>query len=312
LAHYRILRITQHVETKAQNSESDFNRHRLCLRIYLLGIYLHGDSYWCRLRGLSLLREKRESAWLALIGILLLTGGNASLVYSEKYLASGLASLLFASVPIYVALIEMFLPGGESLSRRGWLGLLLGFIGLTALLWPNLRHGMGADRTKLIAILCLLAGAFAWAAGSVLSRHIKLPVNALVASGWQMVAAGLLNTTLAIIFNNLHNVHVTSRSIWAVAYLIVFGSLVGYTAYVFLLEHVPVAKVATNAYVNPVVAVILGMLVLGERMEASEYAGMAAIVLAVFLVTSAQVKRSQAPKRKESPLEEAAIQRSNG
>lgn len=245
---------------------------------------------YCRLRGLKTVRSARELAWLALYGLLLLGIGNASLVWGEKYLASGFASLLTAVVPLYVAAIETFLPGGEPLPPRGWLGLALGFLGLAALLAPSVRHGLSGQRGPMLAVAVLLLGALAWTIGSILSRRVALPVHSLVAAGWEMLFAGLINTVAATLLGDWSHAHWTLSSAGAIAYLVVFGSLVGFTAYVWLLEHVPVAKLATYAYVNPVVAVALGALFLGERLDRTEYAGMLAVIFAVFLVTSSQVK----------------------
>jgi drug/metabolite transporter (DMT)-like permease len=245
---------------------------------------------WCRWRGLHLLGTSKAMLTLSLVGLLLLGGGNVSLVYAEKTVASGLASLLFAATPLYVALIEMLLPRGERLPARGWLGLLLGFAGLAALVWPSLQHGLGGDRRLLWAIGALLFGAFSWAAGSILSRRARLPLNSLVAAAWQMLVAGVLLTALGTALGQWPQFHVNANSIGALAYLITGGSLVGYTCFIYLLEHVPVAKVSSNAYVNPLVAVLLGILFLHERPAAAEFAGMAGIVVAVFLLTTAQVK----------------------
>ena len=145
---------------------------------------------WCRWRGLRLLWPMGIMRRLGLIGLLLLAGGNVGLVYAEKTVPSGLASLVLAVVPVYVALIEMFLPGGEPLPARGWLGIALGFVGLAALLWPTLRNGLAGNHTLLLALAVLLAGGFSWTVGSILSRRSRLPVNSLVAAAWQMVAAG--------------------------------------------------------------------------------------------------------------------------
>jgi drug/metabolite transporter (DMT)-like permease len=250
---------------------------------------------WCRWRGLRLLGTSKAMFTLSLVGLLLLGGGNVSLVYAEKTVASGLASLLFAATPLYVALIEMLLPGGERLPARGWLGLLLGFAGLAALVWPSLQHGLGGDRRLLWAIGALLFGALSWAAGSILSRRARLPLNSLVAAAWQMLVAGVFCTSLGTTLGQWPQFHVNANSIGALAYLITGGSLVGYTCFIYLLEHVPVAKVSSNAYVNPLVAVLLGILFLHERPAAAEFAGMAAIVVAVFLTTTAQVKARPLP-----------------
>jgi drug/metabolite transporter (DMT)-like permease len=250
---------------------------------------------WCRWRGLRLLGTSKAMLTLSLVGLLLLGGGNVSLVYAEKTVASGLASLLFAATPLYVALIEMLLPGGEQLPARGWLGMLLGLAGLVALLWPSIQSVSGGNRALLYAVAALLAGALSWAAGSILSRRARVPLNSLVAAAWQMLVAGVCCTALGSALGQWPQFHVNAESIGSLAYLITGGSLVGYTCFIYLLEHVPVAKVSSNAYVNPLVAVLLGILFLHERPAAAEFAGMAAIVVAVFLLTTAQVKAKPRP-----------------
>ena len=258
---------------------------------------------WCRLRGLRLVFPARTMLLLGLIGLLLLGGGNVGLVYAEETIPSGLASLFLAVIPLYVALIEMFLPGGEPLPPRGWLGMALGFAGLAALVWPSLRTGFAGDRTRLLALAALLAGGLSWTVGSLFSRRTKLPVNSFVAAAWQMIAAGAFNTALGTVLGQWPRFHLNTAAAGSLAWLITGGSLLGYTGFIYLIEHVPVAKVSSYAYVNPVVAVLLGILLLHERPEAAEFAGMAGVVLAVFLLTTAQVKprahtaESAGPKR---------------
>jgi drug/metabolite transporter (DMT)-like permease len=250
---------------------------------------------WCRWRGLRLMWPAKTMLTLGLVAVLLLVGGNVGLVYAEETVPSGLASLVFAVTPLYVALIEMALPGGEPLPARGWLGLLLGFAGLAALLWPSLHSVIGGDRTLLWALAALLAGALAWAAGSILSRHARLKPNSFVAASWQMLIAGAINTALGTLLGQWRHFHLNAASAGSLAYLVTGGSLLGYTCFIYLLEHVPVAKVSSNNYVNPVVAVLLGIFLLHERPGIPEFAGMAGIVVAVFLLTTAQVKAKPRP-----------------
>ena len=255
---------------------------------------------WCRWRGLRLAWPPKTMWMLGLIGLLLLGAGNVSLVYAERTIPSGLASLVLAVTPLYVALIEMSLPGGEPLSKRGWLGLMLGFVGLAALLWPSMQSGLHGDRALLWAIAALLASALSWAVGSILSRRARLPVNSFVAAAWQMLAVGIFCTALGTALGQWPQFHVNLRSAGSLAYLITAGSLLGYTGFIYLIERVPVAKVTSYAYVNPLIAVLLGILLLHERPVAAEFTGMAAIVVAVFLMTTAQVK----VKGKPRPVEE--------
>ena len=182
---------------------------------------------WCRWRRLRLLWPPREMLLLCLVGLMLLGGGNVGLVYAEQTVPSGLASLVLAVIPLYVALIEMFLPGGEPLPARGWLGMALGFAGLVALLWPSLRHGLAGDRARLWAVAALLAGALCWSAGSIVSRRARLRVNSFVAAAWQMLTAGACSTLLGTLLGQWPKFHINAAALWSQAYLITCGSLLG-------------------------------------------------------------------------------------
>lgn len=245
---------------------------------------------FCVMRGKRIWGSVAEMRRVFLLGILLLFTGNVGLVWAEFYLPSGLSALLVAIVPVYVAMIELLLPGGERLRNRGQFGLLLGFLGLAVLAWPSAHTGLHGDRHEILAIMVLLLGALSFASGSVLSRHSKLTLDPLVCAGWEMLTASVCDLVLASSLHQWSHAHWTRNSISAIAYLILFGSLIGFTSYIWLLQKVPVAKVATYAYVNPVVAVLLGAALLGERLLGNEWLGMFIILLAVFLVTSSRMQ----------------------
>ena len=245
---------------------------------------------WCRWRGLRIFWPAPILLRVGLIGLLLLGCGNVCLVFAEKTVPSGLASLIFAQVPLYVALLETFLPGGEPLPPRGWLGLALGFAGLGTLVSPSLHAGLSGNRALLIALGVLVAGTLFWTSGILVSRRTQVPVNSLVAAAWQMVVAGVFTTCVGTALGQWPRFHLNAPAIGSLAWLITGGSLVGYTSYVYLLEHVPAVKITSNAYVNPMVAVVLGILLLHERPAPAEFAGMAAIVVAVFLLTTSHMK----------------------
>jgi len=243
---------------------------------------------------------------LMLLGVLLLFGGNIGLVWSEEYLPSGLAALIVAVVPLYVAVIELMSSRGDRLRRQGYVGLGMGFCAMIALLWPSLRVGLSGHPMQMVAIAAILAGAFSWAYGSVLSRKMNLAVDPLVAAGWEMFAAGVANVVWATAFWRWPHAVWNWRSISCVAFMILFGSLLGFTSYIWLISHVPVSKVSTYAYVNPMLAVLLGVLLLGEKLEPTEIAGMVAILVSVALVSSSKVRRVETATQEAVAVESQA------
>jgi drug/metabolite transporter (DMT)-like permease len=252
----------------------------------------------CAARGMNLRQSWRDLGLLAVMGVLMLGLGNMGLVWCEQFLPSGLSALLFAVIPLFIAIFEVFLPNGEGLRAKGWLGIAIGFLGLVILLLPGIREGLslqpGQHSTQIIGSAVAIFAAFTWTCGSILSRRTRLNTHAFVAAAWQMLFAGIFNFFLMLAAGGTYRVAWPPQALWSIAWLITFGSLVGYTAYIYLLDNVPVAKVSTYAYINPIVAVILGAIFLHERMVPIEYAGMAAILVAVYLVTSS--KLSPAPK----------------
>ena len=232
----------------------------------------------------------QEVGRLTIIGVLMLGCGNTSVIWAEQYLSTGLAALLVAAIPLYAALIEMVLPDGEGLAARGWVGVSAGFAGLVLLLWPELRSGLHGDSREIVACAVTLAGSLCWTSASILSRRSKIEISGLASAGWQIVFGGLFCTLLMVATRGYHGAHWGLQAWTSVLYLVVFGSTLTFTAYIYLLNHVAVSKVATYAYINPVIAVILGAVFLRERFVAVEYVGMAAILAAVFLVTSSKMK----------------------
>jgi len=247
---------------------------------------------WCAITRRHIRVSFKEGVRLGVIGALLLSVANPILAQAEVVVPTGLAALIVSMTPLWFLLIDTWLFRGDHLSRRGIVGLLLGIAGIGVLLWPKLREMSSnpLDRRVLLAALTLPLASFAWALGSALSKRWQEGIDPFAATGWQMAIAGALNLTLAFALREPTRARWTASGIGAIAYLIVFGSWVGYSAYIWLLQNVPMPKVATYAYVNPVVAVFLGWLVLHETVNSYILAGSVIIVAAVALVTSAKLK----------------------
>jgi drug/metabolite transporter (DMT)-like permease len=244
---------------------------------------------YCWFAGQRVRYGRRQLAQFAIVGLLLLMGGNLTLSYAEQYVPSGLAALLVAVTPLWFLVLDSLLLGDHKIAPRGRAGLALGALGTILLIAPTLGQAGPLGRKEMWYSLALLGGSFSWALGSVLSKKWQSGTPSFSATAWQMIFAGAGSFVFAGLSGDFSRVVWTSRGIAAVAYLIVCGSWIGYTAYIWLLGNVPTAKVSTYAYVNPMVAVFLGWLVLHETVDRSMLAGSAIIIAAVAMVTSARV-----------------------
>jgi drug/metabolite transporter (DMT)-like permease len=260
------------------------------VRFVIAGVVM---LFVCALTGRRIWYTPRQIASSCVVGVLLLMGGNLTLSYAELSVSTGLAALIVAITPLWFLVLDSMLLGHHRIAPRGKAGLALGVAGLLVLFYPELTSSTALGRKELWASLSLIGGSFSWALGSVLSKRWQSGMDPFSSTGWQVTAAGVANFVFAVLVEDLHRVVWTTRGIAAVAYLVVCGSWIGYTAYIWLLEHVPTSKVSTYAYVNPVVAVFLGWVVLHERVSKFILAGSAVVVLSVILVTSAKVKETR-------------------
>ncbi len=249
-----------------------------------------------RVLGQPLTVSARDLRILFLIGLLLLVGGNGAVVWAEQYVASGLAALLVATVPLWMATLETLLPDGSRLTVAATTGLTVGFLGVSVLLWPKLQGVQGAD---LWGEAALLFAALSWAVGSIWSRRAGLTVPPLVATGWQMLLVGAVVTAVSLGTGEAAGAQWTGTAVAAMGYLILFGSCLGLSAYIWLLRNAPVASVSTYAYVNPVIAVLLGWLILGEPLTPAILLGTLIIAGSVILVT-ARPTRGRPPSRSKA------------
>jgi drug/metabolite transporter (DMT)-like permease len=243
---------------------------------------------WARTRGGAPAPTRRQWGAAALMGVLLLACGNGGVSWSEQRVASGLAALLVALVPLWTVLLEWARPGGRRPAAAVLVGLALGLGGVALLVAPGSTGGRGVDP---VGALVLLGATLAWSIGSVSARRLPLPSSPLMATALEMLAGGAALLVAGLAGGEgraLHLAAITPRSLLALGYLVVFGSLVAFTAFVWLLRVRPAGRVATYAFVNPAVAVLLGWAVLGEALAARTLVAAAVIVAGVALITTAQ------------------------
>ncbi|MDH6115043.1 drug/metabolite transporter (DMT)-like permease [Kitasatospora sp. MAP12-15] len=251
------------------------------IRFLTAGLLLLGLTAWRQ--GTGALRVTwRQLASAALVGVLLLVGGNGLVVLAEGRIPSGMAALLIAVVPLWVVLLRM--ASGERPRAGALLGVLLGLVGLAVLSAPGIT-----GKVSLVGVLMLMGSSIAWSIGSFGSSRLPMPANPLTASAYEMLVGGSGCLLVSLARGEEHGLDlaaISTRSWVALAYLVVFGSLLAFTAYAWLLQSAPLGLVATYAYVNPVVAVFLGWLVLAEQLTLPEVLGGAIVVVAVGVVVS--------------------------
>jgi drug/metabolite transporter (DMT)-like permease len=260
---------------------------------------------WTRSRGTSAPRL-REWFYPALIGMLLFLGGHGSLAWAEQHVPSGIAALLVATLPMWIVVLARMWGTERHISRSSLIGLVLGFGGVLVLFGPDaFRHN---GELNLIGAGAVLFGTFIWAAGTIWMRNVKMPESPVLSSSMQMLAGGaslLIAATIAGETRGFHVTNVSALSWLSLAYLIVFGSILAFTAYTWLHMVAPPSRVATYAYVNPVVAVLLGWALASEPMGVFTWIAMLVILAGVALVNAGH-KDEHHPAHHETQREEVA------
>lgn len=252
------------------------------VRFVIAGAALYGVLRW---RGLA---APTRAQWktLAMMGAMMLLLGNGFVVLAEETVSSGLAAVAVASMPLWMGLFGAL--RGQRSSQREWLGIGVGFVGVV---WLNAGSSLTASPTGLVL---LLIAPVAWAFGSVWSRGRDLPSPFMTAAA-QMVCGGVIIVAVGLATGERFETMPTLTGTLSVAYLIVFGSIVAFTAYVWLLHHVRPALASSYAYINPPIAVLFGALLAGERFTAHDLGAMAVILAGVVIITLAKARTTNVP-----------------
>src|SRR6058998_1287910 len=273
-------------------------------RFVLAGMIMFAIAWW---QGIG------KSSWAnwrtsLIIGACLLLAGNGGVTISEQYIDSGLAALIVAIVPIYIVLLGWMTGMAPKPTPIMWLALVGGFVGVGVLFGPALHFSSNDGRRPAIGISILLVSSFIWSAGSLYSRTAKHAASPFLTAAQQMVCGGLLLLLTSFAIGETRRFHPHSVSILSLAsfaYLVIIGAVVGYTAYIWLLRHCDPAKVATYAYVNPIVAVLLGAAFAGETLSMRVLIAGALIIVSVAIVITMQQLRPRAEPAVGSAIEPA-------
>lgn len=251
-------------------------------RFVIAGLILFA---FARLRGDVIPRTKPVIAELLLVGLLMVGIGNLSVVWAEQWVPSGFAALLVATAPFWAALMERFRRGGDHIGLRRAIGMLIGFLGVALLVTPG-GAGGAFDFHLLAGALAVQVGAFAWQYGTLRGKYNLATVPPLMSSAFQMLAGGIAVTLVGLASGETQRLTITPKGIGALAYLTIFGSVLAYTSYVYALKKIRMTNMSMYAYINPLVAVVLGWLILDERLTWTSVLAMCIILGGVALVQS--------------------------
>jgi drug/metabolite transporter (DMT)-like permease len=269
-------------------------------RFLIAGAVLYAFS---RLRGEKTpMRPEWRSA--AIVGLFLLVGGNGAVMWAEQRVASGIAALMIASVPLWIALLESIRPGGRRPDRWVILAVTAGFIGIIILIGPTQMIGI-KGQVDLVGIAVLLFAAFSWAVGSLYNRSARMPDSPLLATGMQMLVGSLGLILLGTVVGEWSRMDITmisTNSLLGFAFLVIFGSWVGFASYIWLLRVAPTTLVSTYAYVNPLVAILLGSLLAGEVLTPRVLLAALFILGSVLVITMTQPVGTKAGPVEETQL----------
>ena len=245
----------------------------------------------------ALVVSRRQLGGAALVGLLLLLCGNGGVAVAEQTVPSGVAALLVAATPLWLVVLRRAV--GDRVARMTLAGTALGFVGIAVLVLPGGLADENGNAVESWGLIVVIVAAACWAVGSFVSSRIPMPEDAFVATTWEMLAGGAGLVLSGVGAGELQGFELgdVSGEAWAwLAYLVVIGSLVAFSAYVWLLLHAPISLTATYAYVNPVVAVLLGALVLDEPIAAAVVGGGAIVVVGVGLVVTSERPRRAEPQ----------------
>jgi drug/metabolite transporter (DMT)-like permease len=274
------------------------------IRFLIAGFILY---VWARLGGAP---RPDLSQWksTAIVGLLMLVLGNGLVSWAEQKIPSGLAALMVATVPFWMAMLDWVRPRGAAPNSRVVLGLIIGFVGI-ALLFQPWRWSEG-ETFDLLSAAMLMVATFFWATGSLYSVHAKLPSSPILSMGMEMLSGGMIALAFGILRGELAHMEVsaiTARSLFALTYLILLGSLVGFNAYMWLLRVCSPTWVSTFAFVNPVVAVFLGWAIGGEPLTARTLLAASLIVVSVLFITFWNVRHASTTEQLRSRRKEDEI-----
>jgi drug/metabolite transporter (DMT)-like permease len=241
----------------------------------------------------------RTWASLALLGFLMNVVGNGFVVWAEQHVPSGLTAVVVGTVPFWFVCIEAVLPRGERLTARTLAGLAIGFAGIVVLVWPEMAAGGSEGRAMFMGVLALQVACAGWALGSSCTRRLAASSDALSAAAMQMLFSGVILLGIATAGGEWSELHFTARSLGAMVYLTLVGSAVAYTAYVYAIGHLPMSTVSLYAYINPIIAVVLGALLLGEPFSIRIVIASVLVLAGIAVVRGVQSRRvsSAAPRR---------------
>jgi drug/metabolite transporter (DMT)-like permease len=247
-----------------------------------------------KLRGEKLPRDKRTIAELALIGALMVGGGNLAVVWAEQYVPSGMAALLVATAPFWAAIMEAMRRDGDRIDLRRGIGMLVGFLGVVLLVTPGSTGHYAPG--FLAGALVIQLGSICWQYGMVRGKYHLHGVDFLPSVTMQMTIGGALVTIAGFAIGEWPHLRFTPRTLGGLVYLSVFGSVIAYSAFVYALKHIKTTNLSLYAYVNPAVAVVLGWLILNERLTWISIAAMIVILGGVAIVQTGRAKVEEAEK----------------